>query len=264
MSTNGTVLLEPHGEVAVLRLARPEVHNVVDDTVMRRLEALLDELDASPARVLVLAGTGTKTFCAGGDLAYFTTLDSPGDGEAMSRRAQAILRRLVDGPRPVIAALNGNVIGGGCELALACHLRIAARGIRFSFRPAALGLITGWGGGLRLFRQVGRSTALRLLLLAESVDTDEALRLGLVDRVVEPEEVMDEALAWAQRIASNSAASVRAILELDRSVRRDSEDEIVATETRLFAELWEGKDFRRALGEWSARKSRVQRSKRNR
>lgn len=253
---NETVQLELRDRIAVLRLNRPEVHNAVDDKVMARLESVLGELERTCARAVVLTGAGSTTFSAGGDLTYFTTLDAPGDGEAMSRRAQAILRRLADGPRPVIAAVNGDALGGGCELAVACHLRIAAEGVRFSFRPAALGLITGWGGGLRLFRLVGRSTALRLLLMAETVGAEEALRLGLVDRIVPADRLMDEALVWAERIASSSAASVRAILELDRAIRRGDEEAAVATETRLFGELWEGEDFRRHLGEWNERRRR--------
>lgn len=249
------VQYERHEGIAVLRLHRPEVHNAVDLAVIERLEGVLDELEVSDARVVILTGTG-KSFSAGGDLAYFHGLDEPGDGVAMSRRMQAILRRLEDGPWPVIAALNGPVIGGGCEIAVACHLRLAASGIRFAFRPAALGLITGWGGGLRLFRLLGRSTALRLLLGAETLSADKALSLGLVDRIVAPERLMDEALEWAERIAGNVPASLRAILALDRSIRRDGGAEVIETETRLFGELWDGPDFKRALDTWQQKRAR--------
>lgn len=246
--------LELRGAVAVVRLHRPEVHNAVDGAVMEGFERALDDIESAGSRAVIVTGAGRKTFCAGGDLAYFAGLAEPGDGVAMSRRMQAILRRLADGPRPVIAALNGDAIGGGCEIALACHLRIAAAGIRFAFRPAALGILTGWGGGRRLFRLVGRSAALRLLLLAETVDADEALRLGLVDRVAPAGRAVDEAAAWAQRIAATSPASTRAILELARAVSRGPDDAVVAVETRLFGELWEGEDFRRVLDEWRRRR----------
>jgi len=241
-----TVQLELRDDAtAVLRLNRPEVHNAVDGAVMDGFEAALDVLDAEAVRAVVVTGAGTRTFCAGGDLRYFATLGATAaDGVAMSRRVQAILERLVRG-RAVIAALNGDVIGGGCELAVACHLRIAAAGVRFSFRPVAMGLIPGWGGGGRLSRLVGRSTALRLLLLAATIDAGEALRLGLVDRVVEPERLMDEAESWARTIAAQPASAVRAMLELDGDAER---------ETRLFGELWSGEDFRRVLDEWRRRK----------
>lgn len=230
---------------AVLRLNRPEVHNAVDGTVLEGLEAALDVLDASPVRAVIVTGTGPRTFCAGGDLGYFATLGAAADdGVALSRRVQAILERLGRG-RAVIAALNGDVIGGGCEIAVACHLRIAAADVRFSFRPVAMGLVPGWGGGQRLCRLVGRSTALRLLLLAATIDAGEALRLGLVDRVVDRQRLMDEADTWARTIAAQPPAAVRAVLELDGDAER---------ETRLFGELWSGEDFRRVLDEWRRRK----------
>lgn len=259
------VTFERRGAVAVIRLDRPDKHNAVNGAIVARLEAISRELevmasgdgasgdDASAkeaVRAVVLHGAGEKTFCAGGDLAYFSRLEGEDAGEAMSRRMQATLSRLTGGPRPVIAALGGDVLGGGCELAAACHLRIAAEGIRFAFRPAALGAFTGWGGGRRLFRLVGRGAALRLLLGAETIDAAEALRLGLVDRVVPKERLFAEALAWAERIAANDPASVAAFLELDRSIHRDTPEEVAEVETRLFDELWRGETFQELLAEW--------------
>lgn len=241
-----TVQLELRDDAtAVLRLNRPEVHNAVDGDMMDRLEAALDVLDASAARAVIVTGAGRRTFCAGGDLGYFATLGaSADDGVALSRRVQAIFERLGRG-RAVIAALNGDAIGGGCEIAVACHLRIAAADVRFSFRPVTMGLIPGWGGARRLSRLVGRSAALRLLLLSATIDAGEALRLGLVDRVVEPGRLMDEAESWARTIAAQPAPAVRALLELDGDAEQ---------ETRRFGELWSGEDFRRVLEDWRRRK----------
>lgn len=249
-----SVLLEKNGAVAVVRLNRPEVHNAVDAAVIEGLEDAVDSIEDDPeVRAVVLTGAGERTFCAGGDLAYFEHLPTGGDAVAMSRRVQAVLGRLEDGPRPVIAALAGDVLGGGCEIALACHLRIAGEGVRFSFRPAELGIVTGWGGGRRLFRLVGRSAALRLFLLAETVPSDEALRLGLVDRVVPRGLVVEKAVAWGDRIADVSPASVRAFLELDRTLR-NRPHEAAEVETRLFGELWDGEDFRRSHDDWLRRR----------
>ncbi len=254
--SNESVLLERRGAVAVVRLNRPEVHNAVDAAVIEGLEAAVDAVEDDPdVRAVVLAGAGERTFCAGGDLSYFEHLPTGRDAVAMSRRVQAVLSRLEDGPRPVIGALAGDVLGGGCEIAVACHLRIAGEGIRFSFRPAALGIVTGWGGGRRLFRLVGRSAALRLFLLAETITSDEALRLGLVDRVVPRGQVDEEAVAWGERIAAVSSASVRSFLELDRTIRTAAPEEVVVeTETRLFGELWDGEDFRRSHDDWLRRR----------
>lgn len=250
MSSN-PVQFDRRGAVGLIRLNRIEVHNVVNDAVMSRLESILGQLnDDAEIRTLIFTGAGRRTFSAGGDLDYFSTLTAPGAGTEMSRRMQAILRRLADGPRAVIAAVNGDALGGGCEILTACHLRIAASHARFSFRQAAMGLITGWGGGLRLFRLVGRSNALRVLLTAETLDAAEALRIGLVDRVVEAQDLEEEAFALAGQIAANSQESVQAFLDLARAVDRAGNDRATARETDLFGRCWEGEDFRRRLSEW--------------
>lgn len=250
--------LELFGAVAVLRLTRPEVHNVVAMATIDRLEQLLDQLDADPeVRVLVLTGRGVKSFCAGSDLADLAPLvDGSAEQRAaaldMSPRMSAILDRLEAGPRVTIAALVGSAYGGGCELLTACHLRVAGQGIHFSFRQAAMGVSTGWGGGVRLFRLVGRSRALRLLLTADTVDTDEALRIGLVDFLVPQDQVLDEALALAERIAGNAPASIAAFLELARAADQSPET-ARAVEERSFGELWQGEAFWQQVATWRDR-----------
>lgn len=254
MSTQ-PVELERRGPIAVVRLNRPTKRNAIDEATTVRLEEIVGDLEsATDVRAVVLTAAGEHTFCAGGDLDHFSSLASGAEGRAATVRTRAVLDRLANGPWPVLAALDGDMLGGGCEVALACHLRVAAAGIRFSFRPAALGALTGWGGGPRLFRQVGRSSALRLLLLAETVDAEEALRLGLVDRVVERGRAFDACLEWGERIAGNSAASIGAILELDHTIQRHGHGpEAAAVESRLFGELWDGEDFQRTLERWRRR-----------
>ena len=129
----------------------------------------------------------------------------------------------------MIAAVNGDVLGGGCEVLVACHLRLAVGSARFSFRQAAMGVVTGWGGGVRVLRLLGRSRAQRLLLTAEVIDAAEARRIGLVDGVVEePGRLMDEAFELARRIAANAPESIAAFLELARTY----ESEGIATAER--------------------------------
>lgn len=249
MQSPKPVELEVVDAVAIMRLVRPQAHNAIDEATMQGLEAHLDTIDRDDPAVVVLTGSGSRTFSAGGDLDYFSRLASREQGLAMSRRMQAILDRLHEGPRPVIAAINGDAWGGGCELITACHLRLAEAHARFGFRQAAMGVVTGWGGGLRLFRLLGRSAALRLLLSAETIDAAEALRLGLVDRVVAPEGLMDETLALARAIAGNSRGSVRGFLELSRAAEGKDRETVVALETRLFGELWDGERFQSRLEE---------------
>lgn len=259
MTQTVTFALDDEG-VGVIRLDRPRVHNAVDDAMMTDLEAILDRVEAAPdLRVLILTGAGERSFCAGGDLDYFATLESAEAGRKMSRRMSSLLRRLAGGPRPVIAAVNGNVLGGGCEVLVACHLRIAVTGARFSFRQAAMGVVTGWGGGVRVLRLLGRARALRLLLTADTIDAPEAKRLGLVDFLVdEPGRLMDEARALARRIARNAPESVAAFLDLARTYEARGSEAAERLEAELFGERWVGEHFRERVAEWTkkGRKSR--------
>lgn len=247
--------LEVDGAVAVLRLTRPRVHNVVRMATIDRLEKLLARLDDRPAvRVLVLTGSG-DSFCAGSDLAELAQLQDREHGLTMSPRMHRILDRLDGGPQVVLGALNGGAYGGGCELITACHLRVASNAARFSFRQASLGLTTGWGGGARLFRLVGRSAALRLLLTAATLDAAEALDVGLVDQLVPPDAVETATLRLAHDIAANQGTSLRGFLDLAQAVGSESWEDAVETERRLFAERWRGEVFWQRVADWKERRS---------
>ena len=249
------VTLDADGGIGVIRLNRPQVHNAVDGATMEGLEGILDRVDREPdLRALVLTGAGERSFCAGGDLTYFAGLASREDGARMSRRMTALLGRLADGPRPAIAAVNGDVFGGGCEVLVSCHLRLAVAHARFSFRQAAMGVVTGWGGGVRALRLLGRARALRLLLTADVIDAAEARRLGLVDDVVdEAGRLMDEALGLARRIAANPPEAVAAFLDLARTCDAEGAAAARRREAELFSRAWVGERFQSKLAEWSQR-----------
>lgn len=242
--------------LGVITLNRPEKENAVDEAMMVRLESILDRIEAEPGVLaLILTGAGSRTFSAGGDLRYFDRLRSRQAGVAMSERMQAILERLHSGERPVIAAINGRALGGGCEILTACHFRIAASDASFGFRQAANGLTTGWGGGIRLFRLLGRSRALDLLLTSRIVDADEALAMGLIDRTVPADRLMVEARRLAAAVCANSATSVRAFLDLAGVIERGDRD-AVRRETELFGDCWIGEDFRKTLSDFKLRAGR--------
>ena len=249
MKINDQVVeLELHEGAALVRLNRPAAHNAVDDAVMTRLEEILDVLDSDPAILAVaLTATGHRTFCSGGDLGYFASIPSRDDGLAMSRRMRSILDRLWNGPRLVIAAVNGRALGGGCEMLTACHYRLAVPEASFAFVQAANGVTTGWGGGERLLRQLGRARALELLATAREVGADEALRLGLVDRVVPAAELVGEALEIAGRVGRRSPATIRSFLELARAVEERPPHEAREIELTAFGESWTSAAFRRVL-----------------
>lgn len=242
------VAFEPTDAIAVVRLNRPDVHNVINESVMDALETVFDRVEADPQiRALIITGTGSKSFCAGGDLEYFATLDSREKGIQMSRRMQALLERLWSSSKPVVAAVNGQAIGGGCEIASACHFRIAASTARFVYRQAENGLITGWGGGARLFHLLGHTQALKLLLSGDAIDAAEAQRIGLVEQIEEPQSLLEAALALAKRVSKHSPGVVAAILELARLHYACNVKEAIERETELFGDRWTSDEFKQAI-----------------
>lgn len=173
----------------------------------------------------------------------------------MSRRVQALLDRLWSGKKVVIAAINGQALGGGCEILTACHFRIASSTANFAYLQAANGLITGWGGGAWLFHLVGRSQALRLLLTSERIDAAEALRIGLIDSVAQPEQLHAAVFDLAQRISRHPPDVITAILELATLHYKGEVDRAVECETELFADRWTSDEFRRALADYQKNRS---------
>jgi enoyl-CoA hydratase/carnithine racemase len=232
--------------VGWIEINRPEKKNAVDEAVKDRLQAIVESLDRRPGdvRSIILTAAG-DVFCAGGDLDYFSRLDQPA-ARTMSERMTWILDRLWQGPQVVIGAIGGLALGGGAEIVTACHIPIAASNASFQFVHAANGLITGWGGGVRLIQNLGRARALRLLLTADRIDAKEALTLGLVSRVVPPERLQEEARALAGKIATWDPGTTQSFLELARAL---SEDPTRARqlETDLFAERWGSEVFKEIL-----------------
>ena len=213
-----TISYKLYNSAAIVTINRPQTHNAINETTMAELEDALDHIEAdSNVHSIILTGAGEKTFCAGGDLKYFATLQTRKLVTQMSERMQAILRRLWEGPRVVVAAINGQAIGGGCEILTACHRRVAVDGAHFSFKQAANGIITGWGGGARLFRLIGTAQSLQLLLTAEQIDASEAKRIGFVDQVVVPELLLTVALELAHNTPPQKLKSIRTIRKPERN-----------------------------------------------
>ena len=246
--------LELTGNVAVLTLNRPRVHNAVDQTMMAALEHALDRIEQSPARAVVLTAAGERSFCAGSDLRYFATLTEADQVRAMCARIQAILDRLYLGERPVIAAVNGNAHGGGCEILSACHLRLAPAEVRFQFKQAGMGVVTGWGGAQRLFRLLGTGTATRLLVTGRAFGGDEAVRLGFVDMLVPAEQLMAEAVALGEQIAAGAPLAVSSFLSLARAFHELPADQARALETDLFVARWSEPWFQQAMTRFITKK----------
>jgi enoyl-CoA hydratase len=215
--TYDTLKIETREGISVVTISRPEKLNALNGRVMNELDAAFAAIASDPeVRGVILTGAGDKAFVAGADIAELATL-SPVEGKEVTLKGQAVLARIEALSKPVVAAINGFALGGGCELAMACHLRVAAEAARLGTPEVKLGLMCGYGGTQRLPRLVGRGRALELLLTGEMIDAQEALRIGLVNRVVPKEKLREEAEALVRKMAANGPISLRFTLEAVRS-----------------------------------------------
>jgi enoyl-CoA hydratase len=237
------LLLDVADRVATVTIHRPDKLNALNDDVMRELGELFDELASRrDVGAVVLTGSG-RAFVAGADIAGLAAA-KPGELERFSRAGQATFRRVERLTKPVIAAVNGFALGGGFELALACHVRIASEAAKFGLPEVKLGLIPGYGGTQRLARLVGRGRALQLILTAEMIDAAEALRIGVVNAVVAPAVLLDAARTMAAAMLKNAPiALARAIEAVDGGLDATLDDGL-ALEARLFGSLEDTADMR--------------------
>ncbi|MGI9107282.1 MAG: enoyl-CoA hydratase/isomerase family protein [Pyrinomonadaceae bacterium] len=246
MNAESLVTLEEGGAaaVALVRLERAEKRNALTRPMLERLAALFTDLsERRDLRAIVLTGAGRAAFSAGTDIAELAELDEAG-ARAAARRGQEACEAIELCGVPTIAAVNGIAAGGGCELALACHLRIAAAHAAFSLPELKLGMIPAYGGTQRLARAVGHGRALAAMLAGENLAADEALRLGLVNRVVAVEQLLPEALALAQIISQLAPHAIRACLAaVTRGARLPLADGL-QLEAELFSSLFSTEDVR--------------------
>lgn len=253
--TYPTLLIETDADgIAVVTINRPDKLNALNAQVFADLEALLAAIRADAAiRAVVLTGAGPKAFVAGADIGELAEVDAAA-GAALAARGQAVFRALERLPIPVIAAVNGFALGGGCELAMACHLRLAAPGAKFGQPEVKLGLIPGYGGTVRLPRLVGRGRALELLLTARVVDAEEALRIGLVERIVPADALLDEARGVARTILAMGPRAVALCLAtVDRALDLDL-DAGLAAEAAAFGEACGTDDKREGTAAFLAKR----------
>jgi enoyl-CoA hydratase len=207
------VAIRDRDAIRVITVDRPEKLNALDAATLEHLQAAFDEAAADDAvRCVVLTGAGPKAFVAGADIAQMSTL-SPVQGRDFSLRGQRLMRRIETFPKPVIAMVNGFALGGGLELAMACHLRIAAETARVGQPEINLGLVPGFGGTQRLLRLAGRAATLELCLTGAPVDAARALQLGIVNRVVAADVLEAETFKLAGQLAAAAPLAVRAILD---------------------------------------------------
>lgn len=223
--TYHTLLFELRDGAAFITINRPDKLNSLNDEVVAELADAADRVATEVAiRGAVMTGAGPKAFVAGADIADLAR-QGPFEGKARALRGQAMLRRFETCGKPVIAAVNGYALGGGCELAMACHLRIASESAKFGQPEVKLGIAPGYGGTQRLPRLVGKGNALRLILTGEMIDAREAYRIGLVNRVVPAPELLAAAEEMLRGILAMGPLAVRLALEaVDRGFDLTLED----------------------------------------
>jgi len=198
--------------VAILTVNRPKVLNALNRATLDELNQALDEVAANDAiKVLVITGAGDKSFVAGADINEFQLIENAYQAEEMAQNGQRLTQKIEALPKPVIMAINGYALGGGCELAMSGDIRIASKNARFGQPEVNLGLIPGYGGTQRLPRLVGKGMAKYLCMTGDQITAEEALRIGLVEKVVEPEALMDEALKLAEKLASKPPIALHLI-----------------------------------------------------
>ena len=238
MSTMKHIQLEPRGEIAIIKINRPEALNAVNTDVIAELSRTIDIVGADDGtKAIIITGVGERSFCAGADIAYIVNID-PIKAEKYASSAQAVLNKIERLEKPVIAAVNGFALGGGCELALACDIRIASGNAKIGQPEVTIGIPPGWGGTQRLARIVGPAKAKELIFTGKMITAEEAVQIGLINKVVnlEPEDqlqsqtsdetsnkkerdneearslnkkLIEECMALANQIAKNSFIAVK-------------------------------------------------------
>ncbi len=248
------LLIEDRGAVRRITLNRPDKLNALNRDVLTELHAAFAAAgDEAGVRVVVLTGAGPKAFVAGADIAEMNGL-SPVQARDFSRHGQQLMTRIERLGKPVIAMVNGFALGGGLELAMACHLRVAADSAKLGQPEVGLGLIPGFGGTQRLLRLCGRGATLELCLLGASIDATRAQQIGLVTRVVAAAELDAETMKLADQLAASAPQALRGVLDAVLVGGESALDAALDYETQLFAVAFSTDDMKEGTGAFLARR----------
>lgn len=241
----GYVDYEVKGQVGVITINRPKALNALNSEVLCDLEAAFDAVDLNEIRCIVLTGAGEKSFVAGADIGEMSTMNAQ-EGVAFALHGNAVFRKIENFPIPVIAAVNGFALGGGCELSMSCDIRLAAENAMFGQPEAGLGITPGFGGTQRLARHIGLGNAKKIIYSCKNIKAPEALALGLVQDVYPQAELMENALKLANKIAGNAPVAVRACKEAINVGMQLDIDSAVKYEANVFGRTF-GVDQKEAM-----------------
>lgn len=239
-----TLLFEVKNHIALVTINRPEKLNALNNTVIEELKSVFSFIkDSDDVFVTIVTGSGEKSFVAGADIAEINQLDVL-SAKLFAEKGQSVFNMIENCGKPVIAAVNGFALGGGCELSLACHIRIAADNAKFGQPEVNLGIIPGYGGTQRLTRLINSGRAMELILTADMITAEEALRIGLVNKVYPKEDLMAKVFELAEKIVSKGQQSVRLAVASVNAVDEMSSREGQNYEASLFSLCCGTADFK--------------------
>lgn len=223
-----TILTTLEDGIFTITIHRPDKLNALNKTVMQEIDAAMDEVYSNAAiKAVLFTGSGEKSFVAGADISEFLNL-SREEGMLLAQRGHDIFNKIEQCPKPVVAAVNGFALGGGCELAMSCHFRLASANARFGQPEVNLGLIPGYGGTQRLVQLIGKGKAMELLMSAAMIDAQEALRLGLVNYVTTAEELLPQTKQLLQTILSKGPHAIAKVIQSVNAYYQEGEDGFAA------------------------------------
>ena len=240
------IVYEQKGAYAVITISREKALNALNSQVLDELDKTLDGVNLDEVRCLILTGAGTKSFVAGADIGEMSTL-TKAEGEAFGKKGNDVFRKLETFPIPVIAAVNGFALGGGCEISMSCDIRICSDNAVFGQPEVGLGITPGFGGTQRLARLVGPGMAKQMIYTARNIKADEALRIGLVNAVYTQEELMGAAEKMAAGIAKNAPIAVRNCKKAINDGLDADMDEAIIIEEKLFGDCFESYDQKEGM-----------------
>lgn len=232
--------------IGVLTINRPNALNALNSQVLNEINEAFDKIDLNNTRVVVITGAGEKSFVAGADISEMSTA-SIVEAEKFGKKGNDVFRKIETFPIPVIAAINGFALGGGCELAMSCDIRVCSENALFGQPEVGLGITPGFGGTQRLARLVGLGKAKELIYAANNIKAEEALKIGLVNHVYPLENLMEETMKLAGKIAKNAPIAVRASKKAINTGIDTDMDRAIIIEQKLFASCFETEDQTEAM-----------------
>lgn len=242
----GFINYDVDGQIAIITINRPKALNALNSEVLKELDATIDAVDLDAIRCLIITGAGEKSFVAGADIGEMSTL-TKAEGEAFGKIGNDVFRKIETLPIPVIAAVNGFALGGGCEIAMSCDIRLCADNAIFGQPEVGLGITPGFGGTQRLARIVGVGKAKEMIYTAFNIKADEAYRIGLVNAVYTQEELLPAAKKMAAKIASNAPIAVRACKKAINDGLDAAMDDAIVIEEKLFGSCFESEDQKNGM-----------------